>query len=71
MTIGTVVFAFKAGLFAVVGLCLLGAYNGVMHGDTSILHALFTTAQMMVRMVGDVVIGGNTSEAPKRAKKGW
>lgn len=71
LTISTVLFAFKAGFLALAGLCLLGAYNGVVNGDMSTLHALYTTAQMMLRFVGDVIIGGNTREAPKNARKSY
>lgn len=62
---GTVIASFKLGCVALALACLAGAYNGVVNGDMSILHALLTTAQTLLRLVGDNIIGGNTAKVPK------
>lgn len=48
---GTFMFAIKGGLFCVVGLGCLGAYNAVMHGDTSIFHAGYVLLAGLFRSI--------------------
>lgn len=63
---GTIMLAVKVIVLALLAACVFGAYNGVVNGDTSLLRGLVATFQVMLRLIGDVIIGGNTSKEPAR-----
>lgn len=58
--------AVKVIVLALLAACVFGAYNGFVNGDTSLLRGLVATFQVMLRLIGDVIIGGNTSKEPAR-----